>query len=279
MQKTIDEKQLQEKYQALLECLKSYGKVAVAFSGGVDSTLLLAAAKEALGDNAVALTARSCLNPERESKEAKEFCEKEGIRQFILDVGDSEIHSFQDNPPDRCYICKKALFTQFVELAQKNQISCVAEGSNMDDMGDYRPGMKAVEELDIKSPLRSAKLTKAEFRQLSKKMGLPTWEKPSFACLASRFPYGERITVEKLHRVEQAEEFLRSLGFRQFRVRIHGNLARIELLPEDISRMLDETMRSQVMTALQNYGFSYVSLDLKGYRTGSMNEVLTQSGE
>ncbi len=279
MQKTIDEKQLQEKYQALLECLKSYGKVAVAFSGGVDSTLLLAAAKEALGDNAVALTARSCLNPERESKEAKEFCKKEGIRQFILDVGDSEIHSFQDNPPDRCYICKKALFTQFVELAQKNQISCVAEGSNMDDMGDYRPGMKAVEELDIKSPLRSAKLTKAEIRQLSKKMGLPTWEKPSFACLASRFPYGERITVEKLHRVEQAEEFLRSLGFRQFRVRIHGNLARIELLPEDISRMLDETMRSQVMTALQNYGFSYVSLDLKGYRTGSMNEVLTQSGE
>ena len=222
-----------------LDYLKGLESVAVAFSGGVDSTFLLAAAKEALGDNVIALTAKSCLFPESESGEAQQFCKNIGVKQIVLDLGDTELPSFQHNPPNRCYICKKGLFQKFLEKAKENQMVCVAEGSNMDDLGDYRPGMQAITELGIKSPLRAAELTKAEIRELSKQMNLPTWSKPSFACLASRFVYGETITKEKLAMVERAEDLLREQGFRQFRVRIHGTNARIELLPEDIPRMLD----------------------------------------
>ena len=255
---------LEVKYQKLLDYLKGLESVAVAFSGGVDSTFLLAAAKEALGDNVIALTAKSCLFPESESGEAQQFCKNIGVKQIVLDLGDTELPSFQHNPPNRCYICKKGLF----------QMVCVAEGSNMDDLGDYRPGMQAITELGIKSPLRAAELTKAEIRELSKQMNLPTWSKPSFACLASRFVYGETITKEKLAMVERAEDLLREQGFRQFRVRIHGTNARIELLPEDIPRMLDENLRKEIVDKLKRYGFTYITIDLEGYRTGSMNEVL-----
>ena len=250
---------LQGKYQVLLNYLKELGSVAIAFSGGVDSTFLLAAAKEALGDNVIALTAKSCLFPESESGEAQQFCKNIGVKQIV---------------PNRCYICKKGLFQKFLEKAKENQMVCVAEGSNMDDLGDYRPGMQAITELGIKSPLRAAELTKAEIRELSKQMNLPTWSKPSFACLASRFVYGETITKEKLAMVERAEDLLREQGFRQFRVRIHGTNARIELLPEDIPRMLDENIRKEIVDKLKRYGFTYITLDLEGYRTGSMNEVL-----
>lgn len=270
----MDRNDLQGKYQILLNYLKKLDSVAIAFSGGVDSTFLLAAAKEALGDKVIALTAKSCLFPERESGEAEEFCKNLGIKQIVLDLGDSELSAFKDNPPNRCYICKKGLFEKFLEKAKEYQMMYVAEGSNMDDLGDYRPGMQAITELNIKSPLRFAKLTKDEIRELSKQMNLPTWSKPSFACLASRFVYGETITPEKLSMVERAEELLRNKGFRQFRVRIHGTIARIELLPEDISKMLDETLRKDIVDKLKRYGFSYVSLDLEGYRMGSMNEVL-----
>ena len=265
---------LEVKYQKLLDYLKGLESVAVAFSGGVDSTFLLAAAKEALGDNVIALTAKSCLFPESEAGEAEEFCKNIGVKQIVLDLGDTELPSFQYNPPNRCYICKKGLFQKFLEKAKKNQMVCVAEGSNMDDLGDYRPGMQAITELGIKSPLRAAELTKAEIRELSKQMNLPTWSKPSFACLASRFVYGETITKEKLAMVERAEDLLREQGFRQFRVRIHGTNARIELLPEDIPRMLDENLRKEIVDKLKRYGFTYITLDLEGYRTGSMNEVL-----
>ena len=265
---------LQGKYKVLLNYLKELGSVAIAFSGGVDSTFLLAAAKEALGDNVIALTAKSCLFPESESGEAQQFCKNIGVKQIVLDLGDTELPSFQHNPPNRCYICKKGLFQKFLEKAKENRMVCVAEGSNMDDLGDYRPGMQAITELGIKSPLRAAELTKAEIRELSKQMNLPTWSKPSFACLASRFVYGETITKEKLAMVERAEDLLREQGFRQFRVRIHGTNARIELLPEDIPRMLDENLRKEIVDKLKRYGFTYITLDMEGYRTGSMNEVL-----
>uniref|UniRef100_UPI003FEF12FC ATP-dependent sacrificial sulfur transferase LarE n=1 Tax=Anaerobutyricum hallii TaxID=39488 RepID=UPI003FEF12FC len=270
----MDMNKLQEKYQKLLSYLKELDSVAIAFSGGVDSTFLLAAAKEALGDKVIALTAKSCLFPERESGEAEDFCKNLGVEQIVLDLGDTELPAFKHNPPNRCYICKKGLFEKFLQKAKEYQMSYVAEGSNMDDLGDYRPGLQAITELGIKSPLHAAELTKAEIRELSKQMNLPTWSKPSFACLASRFVYGETITKEKLAMVERAEDLLREQGFRQFRVRIHGTNARIELLPEDIPRMLDENLRKEIVDKLKRYGFTYITLDLEGYRTGSMNEVL-----
>lgn len=263
-----------EKYEHLKDYLRKLGSVAVAFSGGVDSTFLLKTAHDVLGDKAVAITASSNLFPRRELKESSAFCKSENIRQVIFSVDELAIEGFQKNPPNRCYLCKRAIFTKLKEIAAKNHLSCVVEGSNMDDNGDYRPGMQAIAELDVKSPLRQAELYKHEIRELSKKMGLTTWSKPSFACLASRFVYGETITEDKLNMVDRAEELLRLKGFTQFRVRIHDNIARIEILPSEFDKIIIVDIRQEIVQKFKEYGFKYVSLDLQGYRTGSMNETI-----
>ena len=267
---------LSEKKQHLEQYLLSLGSVLVAFSSGVDSTFLLKTAHDILGDQCAAVTARSSIFPSRESEEAAAFCRKEGIRQITLDVDELSIDGFSSNPPDRCYLCKRSIFRQFQEAARQEGFSHVVEGSNVDDLGDYRPGLRAIAELQILSPLREAGLTKSEIRSLSKDLDLPTWNKPSFACLASRFVYGEEITEQKLSMVELAEQRLLDLGFRQFRVRIHGSMARIELEPAEIDRFMQGNIRSEVCAYLHELGFLYVTLDLDGYRTGSMNKVLTE---
>ncbi|MBQ9562296.1 MAG: ATP-dependent sacrificial sulfur transferase LarE [Lachnospiraceae bacterium] len=266
----------QTKLERLKENLAAMDGLAVAFSGGVDSTFLAKVAHDVLGERMIAVTVQADWVPERETKEAEEFCRAEGISLHKVSVEQREVPGFTENPPDRCYLCKKALFTRIKEVAATQGISVVAEGSNMDDLGDYRPGLKALGELDVKSPLREAGLTKAEIRAYSKELGLPTWQKPSFACLASRFPYGERITAEKLHMVDEAEQLLMELGFAQFRVRIHGTVARIEVKPEEFGKLLEETVRRRVTGHLKELGFTYVAMDLTGYRTGSMNETLAR---
>lgn len=265
---------IHDKYRVLQENLKALGSVAVAFSSGVDSTFLLKAAQEALGDKVIAVTASSCSFPKRELEEAKAFCEKNGIRQIIVESEELDIDGFRQNPKNRCYLCKHELFEKIWEIARENGMNAVAEGSNMDDNGDYRPGLIAVRELGVSSPLRQAELSKAEIRELSKEMGLPTWDKQSFACLSSRFVYGETINEKKLGMVDKAEQLLLDMGFHQVRVRIHGNIARIEVLPKEIAKIVEEENRTKIASKLKEYGFDYVTLDLLGYRTGSMNETL-----
>ncbi len=262
------------KYEELKRIIKECGKIAIAFSGGVDSTFLTKTAHDVLGDNAVAVTISSLFVTEDELASAKKFCEYEGIKHVVYKADVLSIPGIDVNPPDRCYICKKAIFTNIGKLVSDMEISTVAEGTNVDDDGDYRPGMRAIKELGVRSPLKEAGLTKKEIRQLSHMLNLPTWNIPSAACLASRLAYGENITAVKLDMVYEAEKYIKSLGFGQFRVRLQDNIARIELLPEDIERFMDEHIRSDVSQKLHNIGFKYVSLDLDGYRTGSMNEVL-----
>lgn len=262
------------KYDDLKRAIKDFGSVAVAFSGGVDSTFLLYAAKEALGDKAVAISAKSCSFPERELNEAKEFCRAHQIRQIIFDSEELDIEGFASNPKNRCYICKRELFGKMIKIAEDEGIAVIAEGSNLDDNGDYRPGLQAIAELNIQSPLRTVGFTKEDIRALSMQLGLPTWDKPSNACLASRFVYGESITAEKLGMVDKAEQLLLDLGFRQVRVRIHGTMARIEILPDEFDKLISENVRNRITASFREIGFTYVTMDLIGYRTGSMNEVI-----
>ncbi|MCR5255258.1 MAG: ATP-dependent sacrificial sulfur transferase LarE [Acetatifactor sp.] len=266
-----------EKLEALRAYFKELGNCAIAFSGGVDSTFMAKVAHDVLGEKMLAITVVASSFPKREMDEAKEFCKKEGIPHVMVEYDELSIPGFKENPKDRCYICKKALFGKMMEIAKVRGFINLAEGSNMDDNGDYRPGLLAIKEMNVKSPLRHVGLTKAEIRDLSKELGLPTWNKPSFACLASRFPYGEEISHEKLDMVGKAELLLIDMGFEQMRVRIHGNIARIEVLPQDILKVAEPENRERIVTEFKNYGFSYVSLDLQGYRTGSMNEILDKN--
>ena len=309
------------KFEALKEILWQARRAAVAFSGGVDSTFLLQTAADVLGENVSAVTVKAEAFAEKDAESAAAFCRERGIRWLRVDVKQLEIPGFRENPPDRCYLCKKALFTAIRAEAEREMCAAapgrsdgrsgaadeenggrdgsggndgrndggrndggrndgplvIMEGSNTDDAGDYRPGLRAIRELGIRSPLAEAGLGKAEIRALSKRMGLATWDQPSFACLASRFVYGEEITEEKLRRTERGERLLSELGFTQYRVRVHGahgDLARIELLPEEFGKVMKEEVRREVAARFKELGFRYTALDLTGYRTGSMNEVL-----
>ncbi len=265
----------EQKLQRLQAILTAWGKAAIAFSGGTDSAFLLKAAHDLLGDNAIALTSVSCTLPKRELADAQAFCQREGVRQILVDPHELDLAEFRSNPPDRCYYCKRSTFSLFRKTAAELGFDIVADGSNADDAGDYRPGMRAAAELGAQSPLRDAGLTKADIRELSRRWGLPTWDKPSAACLASRVAYGEEITAEKMRRVDEAEAFLQDLGFRQARLRVHGDLARIEIAPDAFPLLLSR--REEVAAKCKALGFSYAAMDLSGYRTGSMNETLTKT--
>ena len=255
--------EIESKLENLKQHLKQLQSVAVAYSGGVDSTFLLKIAHDVLGDNVIAVTARSAAYPEREFLDAAKIAREMGISQQVVSFNELDIPGFADNSPERCYFCKKEFLSKVVAAAHKNNIRHVVEGSNVDDLNDYRPGMQAVRELGVASPLQEAGLGKEEIRILSRKMNLPTWNKPAFACLASRFPYGQKITREKLQVVDQAEQFLMDLGLRQVRVRHHGEIARIEVSPEERSFFYDTNMMDRIYENLSNWAFYTRLLILK----------------
>lgn len=266
--------QLAEKLRKVSSILMSLERVAVAYSGGVDSAFLAATASRSLGDGALAVTVVSPLITSEEIESARETARKIGIAHVIVDIGDGLLHeneAFRKNPPDRCYHCKKVMLGRLFEVASAHRIAHVVEGSNLDDLRDYRPGMKAVVELGAISPLIAAGLSKLDVRELSRELGLPTWNKPSRPCLATRIPYGSPITADKLHAIERAEAFMVELGFNCVRVRHHDAIARIEVLPEETCIVMKHAER--INSALLNLGFKYVTVDLGGYRMGSMNEL------
>ncbi|MBI5018260.1 MAG: ATP-dependent sacrificial sulfur transferase LarE [Deltaproteobacteria bacterium] len=265
---------LQEKKDRLLDLLRETGGCVIGFSGGVDSTFLFAVAAAVLGQKALAVTASSETYPERELREARELAEKIGGRHRVIVSEELDIPGFAENPKDRCYHCKKELFSKLRAVAEEEGLPQVLDGSNVDDRGDYRPGRRALRELDVRSPLEEAGLSKADIRELSRELGLPTWDKPAFACLSSRFPYGTRITREKVTQVGRAEESLRELGLRVLRVRHHGDVARLELGADEFGRVVNG-LRDEVVRRVKEAGYVYVALDLQGYRTGAMNETLT----
>lgn len=264
------------KYQHLQTILREMGSVAIGYSGGVDSTLLLKVAVDVLGDNAVAMIGRSETYPTREFEAAVKIAESIGARYVVVRTEETDIIKFKENPANRCYFCKTELFGKLKDVAAREGLRWIADGTITDDVGDFRPGLKAKSEKNVRSPLLEAGFSKVDVRELSKHLGLPTWDKPAFACLSSRFPYGMSITKENLTRVDSAETFLRDQGFRFFRVRFHDErTARIEVGKEEIHRLLDDSLRERLVAHLKHLGFTYITLDLQGYRTGSMNEVLS----
>ncbi|HHJ00914.1 MAG TPA: ATP-dependent sacrificial sulfur transferase LarE [Candidatus Aerophobetes bacterium] len=265
------------KMENLKDKLRRMGRVVIAFSGGVDSTFLVKVAYEVLGKNVIAVTAASSTYPKTELEEAKRLARLIGVRHIIVNSEETEVENFKQNPPNRCYYCKKELFSKLKEIAKKEKINYVLDGTNYDDLTDFRPGMKALRELNIISPLKDVKLTKEDIRNLSKLMNLDTWDKPACACLASRFPYGIRITKERLDRVEKAENVIRNLGIRQLRVRYHNEIARIEVNKKDMQLLLEHS--DSIVKKFKELGFIYVTLDMEGYRTGSLNEVLRNEGK
>ena len=264
-----------KKLEILKDIIKDTGRAVVAFSGGVDSTFLLKVTSEVLGDNVIAVTANSETYPKRELEEAKLFAKIHGIRHVIIETLELEIAGFADNPPDRCFYCKHELFSKLTDIAKDNDIKYVFDGSNYDDRNDHRPGMRAAKQLGVVSPLKEAEMTKENIRELSKKFGLSTWNKPSFACLSSRFPYGTKITPDKLAVIGEAEDFIRDLGFQELRVRHHDTIARIEVGRADLERIA--AFADQITAKLRSLGFLYVTLELSGYKTGSMNYTLSEN--
>jgi uncharacterized protein len=267
---------LEEKYDHLCNIVSQAGSAIIAFSGGVDSTFLLKVCVDQMGKKAFAVTARSETFPERELKEAETLAGLIGGRHLIIDTKELEAPGFSSNPPHRCFLCKSELFSKLKETAKDHDIPWVFDGSNADDVGDFRPGRKAARQLGVRSPLEEAGLGKEEIRALSKMLKLPTWDKPAFACLSSRFPYHTEITEPALQQVEDAEDFLWNLGMREFRVRHHDTIARIELGERELSLFWQDHQRHKIVQHFKSLGYKYVTLDLQGYRTGSMNEPLTE---